>query len=82
VFQSVCRSQCVGQFKGTLLTLVNWSDQSRLVDLEVVLKLPEKPRVARSVEQQKNVQLEYSSGTVVVTTDLTEADYILLPGDG
>ena len=68
--------------RGTLLTLVNWSDQARLDGLEVVLKLPAEPRYARSVEQQKNVQLEYSAGTAVVTTDLTEADYILLPRDG
>ncbi|MCH2118019.1 MAG: hypothetical protein MK161_10020 [Pirellulales bacterium] len=67
--------------QGTLLTLVNWSNDPQLKDLTVTLKLPHKPSHARSVEQQKNVQLDYVDGVATVTTDLTAADYILLPSE-
>ena len=64
---------------GTLVTIVNWSNEPRIDDLIITLKLPFKPRHARSVEQQGNVKLDYANGIATITTDLTEADYILLP---
>lgn len=65
--------------RGAVLTLVNWTNDAKLEGLDIKLKLPFKPRHARSVEQQKNVSVSYADGIATITTDLTEADYILLP---
>ena len=65
--------------KGTLLTLVNWSN-GPIKDLQVQVKLPGKPKFARSVSQQSNdVAISYAGGIATITTDLAEADFILLP---
>ena len=65
--------------KGTLLTLVNWSN-GPIKDLQVRLKLAHKPKFARSVSQQSNkLPISYAGGVATITTDLTEADFILLP---
>jgi hypothetical protein len=64
---------------GTLVTLVNWTNDARIRNLSLTLNLPFEPASARSVEQQANVDIKYADGVATITTDLTEADYILLP---
>jgi len=64
---------------GTLVTLVNWTNDARISNLSLTLNLPFEPASARSVEQQANVDVKYADGVATITTDLTEADYILLP---
>lgn len=65
--------------RGTLITLTNWTNDPRIDGLTIKIKLPFKPQYARSVEQQGNVSIQYRNGVATITTDLTEADYILLP---
>lgn len=65
--------------RGTLLTLVNWTNEKQLEKLTVTLTLPFEPAYARSVEQQRNVDIAYADGVATITLKMTEADYILLP---
>jgi len=64
--------------RGALLTIVNWANDARLEGLEIEVRLPFKPRHARSVVQQRNVDVDYADGIATVTLDLGDADYILL----
>lgn len=64
--------------QGTLLTLVNWSNEP-LKDLKVTVRLPAKPREARTVSGQKTLPVEYKDGAASFALPLAEADYILLP---
>ncbi|MBA3684399.1 MAG: beta-galactosidase trimerization domain-containing protein [Planctomycetes bacterium] len=62
---------------GTLLTLVNWSDQPRK-DLKVSVRLAAAPKSARSVSGQREIAVTYADGIASFSIDLTEADYIVL----
>lgn len=63
--------------KGTLVTLVNWTNEP-LTDLEVAVRVSAAPKVARSVERQKAMDVTYENGMAKFKVDLKEADYILL----
>jgi hypothetical protein len=63
--------------EGTLVTLVNWTN-SPLKELTLQVKTDKAPRSVRSVEGQKELPVQFNGGVVVLTTDLKEADYILL----
>jgi hypothetical protein len=64
--------------KGSVLTLVNWTDKP-VTNLQVAVRLPVKPKEARSVQAGKALPAEFKDGVLTVTTDLEWADYILLP---
>ncbi|MGE3804680.1 MAG: beta-galactosidase trimerization domain-containing protein, partial [Gemmataceae bacterium] len=63
--------------KGTLLTLVNWTDQP-IKGLEVSVKLPAAPKSVRSVALQKELGAKYAEGKLSFKLDLEEADFILV----
>jgi hypothetical protein len=62
---------------GALLTLVNWTN-APLKAVNVQVKLAAAPKSVRSVEGQKELNVTWDQGTASFTTDLKEADYILL----
>ena len=64
--------------KGSVVTLANWTDKP-VTNLQVAVRLPAKPKEARSVQAGKAVPVEFKDGLLTVTTDLEWADYILLP---
>ncbi len=66
--------------RGTLVTLVNWTNEP-IEDLKVEVKISSVPKTVRSVRQQGNVPWSFDSGTVTFTTNLEEADFFLLPSD-
>jgi hypothetical protein len=63
---------------GTLLTLVNWTN-GPVRGLKVTVKLPAAPKAVRTVAGQKSLPMEFGQGAVTFTTDLDDADFILLP---
>lgn len=63
--------------KGTLVTLVNWTNQP-IKGLEVKVKVPAKPGAVRSVSGQKALTAQFANGETSFKVDLDEADYILL----
>ena len=62
--------------KGTLLTLINWTNDERLENLQVTLQLPAVPKQVFSVTNQKPLAFEHVNGTLEFTTDLGPADFI------
>ncbi len=64
--------------RGTLLTLVNWTN-GRLKGLPVSVRLPARPADVRSVAGQKTLPARYEGGVLSFTVDLDEADFVLLP---
>lgn len=64
--------------RGTLLTLINWSNQDRLEPLQVTLRMPAKPREVFSVTSQRKLPFVFSDGRLRLTTTLDEADFIML----
>ena len=69
-------AQLLDNKKGTLVTLVNWTNEPKVTGLTVSLQLARKPAAVFSVEQQKALPFEYEGGTLTFKTDLTEADFI------
>lgn len=62
---------------GTLVSLINWNDAPvQAVTLKV--RVPFKPRSARSVEGQKSLDVAYADGVATFTLDLNQADYVML----
>jgi len=64
--------------KGTLLSLINWSDDKKIDNLKVTVRSAFKPGKVWSVEQQKELPFEYKDGVVTFTTKVTEADFVTL----
>jgi hypothetical protein len=63
--------------KGTLLTLVNWTNKP-VKGLRLSVKTPFKVSKIRTVSGQKDLVFTNVAGTTTVNTDLEEADYLLL----
>ena len=63
--------------KGTLVTLINWNAEP-VKGVTIQVRVPFKPKAARSVEGQKSVAVAYADGVATFTVDLTQADYVLL----
>ena len=63
--------------KGTLVTLVNWSE-TPVKGVTVRVRVPFPPTSARQVSAQKSVPVTYANGVATFTVDLAEADYVLL----
>jgi len=62
--------------KGTLLTLINWTNDDPLENLQVTLQLPAAPKKVFSVTNQKPLPFEHANGTLRFTTTLGPADFI------
>lgn len=63
--------------KGTLVTLVNWSEApAKAVTVQV--RIPFQPTSARQVSAQKSVPVTYANGVATFTLDLAQAEYVLL----
>ncbi len=63
--------------KGSVVTLVNWTEKP-IAGLQVQVRMPAKPAKVRSVQNGKDLTVDYKDGVLTVTTDLEWADYILL----
>lgn len=63
---------------GSLLTLVNWSNEP-LTGLTVTVRLPQAPARAWSVTGQKALPVTFANGQARFRIDLTEGDFVLLP---
>ena len=63
---------------GTLVTLVNWSNDVPLKKVQVQITSSFKPRTVRSVTLQKELEHKYENGVVTLSLELSEAEYLLL----
>jgi hypothetical protein len=61
---------------GTLVTLVNWTNESQLDGLEVSVKMQAAPREVFSVTENKKLDFEYANGKLTFQTDLAAADFV------
>ena len=64
--------------RGTLATLVNWTNQPVLKDVRVSVKSSFAPREVFSVVGQKKLDFVYESGKAVFQMDLAEGDFVML----
>lgn len=64
--------------QGTLLTLVNWTNESSLGGLQVRVRMRAAPREVFSVSGQKNLPSHFADGQLTFTTDLGAADFVML----
>ena len=63
---------------GSVLTLANWGAEP-VKNLKVEVRLPVKPKEARSVQAGRAVPADFTNGVLTLTTALEWADHILLP---
>lgn len=63
---------------GSVVTLANWTAEP-VKNLTVKVRLPAKPKEAKSVQAGQAVPAEFKDGVLTLTTDLEWADHILLP---
>lgn len=63
---------------GSVLTLTNWTAEP-VANLKVQVRLPAKPKEAKSVQGGKPVPAEFKDGILTLTTDVEWADHVLLP---
>jgi len=63
---------------GSVVTLANWTAEP-VANLKVQVRLPAKPKEAKSVQAGKPLPAEFKDGVLTLTTDLEWADHILLP---
>ena len=61
---------------GTLVTLVNWTNEPKVTGLTVSVKLARRPASVFSVEQQKALSFGYQDGALTFKTNVTEADFV------
>lgn len=64
--------------KGTLLTLVNWTNSDEVGGLQVSVKVSRAPKEVFSVTQQVALDFTFADGKVSFTTDLAAADFVML----
>jgi hypothetical protein len=64
--------------KGTLLTLVNWTNEPVIKGLSVTVRLPAPPRRVFSVTHQKTLDGDFQNGAVTFKIDLAEGDFVML----
>jgi hypothetical protein len=57
--------------------LVNWTN-GKIRGLKVTVQLPAAPKTVRTVSGQKALPSTFDKGKLTFTTDLDEADYLLL----
>jgi len=64
--------------QGTLVTLVNWTNQPLVESLTVTVRLPSAPREIFSVARQKKLASQFEGGQLTFTVDLADADFVML----
>jgi len=64
--------------KGSLLTLINWSNAPQK-DVMVSVRVAAKPSEVRSVQRQKTLESKWADGVLMFKLDVDEADHVLLP---
>jgi hypothetical protein len=64
--------------KGTLVSLINWSDDKKVSGLKVAVKSEFKPGKVWSTQLQKSLPFEYKDKTVTFSIDMTDADFVTL----
>ena len=64
--------------KGSVITLVNWTDKP-IAGLQVVVRMPAAPTKVHSVQNAKDLKVTYADGAATFTTDLEWADYVVIP---
>lgn len=62
---------------GTVLTLINWTNKP-LRGVKVEVRMPKAPREVYAVHLGKALAWKYVNGRVTFTTDVADADFILL----
>lgn len=81
--EAVCSRSGVEAFlldnpKGTLLTLINWTNEPHLSDVEVTVRLTAKPKRVFSVTRQQPLEFEFANGRLTFATELAEGDFITI----
>ena len=64
--------------KGTLVTLVNWTNQPELEELEIELACPRVPREVRSVTLGRTIPFTKDGKNIRFSTKLQAADYLMV----
>jgi hypothetical protein len=64
---------------GTLLTLINWTNQPTVRDLQVTVRLNGPPKEVRSVTGNRQLQWEFERGQLSFAVDVDAADFIMIP---
>ena len=64
--------------QGTLLTLVNWTNDDSLRGLKMSVRVKAAPREVFSVVQNKKLPFAFADGRVTFETDLDAADYVMI----
>jgi hypothetical protein len=64
--------------QGTLLTLVNWTNDASLRELDVRIRMKTAPSEVFSVVANEKLPFEFADGHVTFKTDLDAADYVML----
>jgi len=62
---------------GTLLTLVNWTNDPKVV-VKVALRLSYKPKAVKSISCGQALKFDYRDGVLHVETAVTEADFVTI----
>jgi hypothetical protein len=81
--QVTCSEPLVESFvldnkKGSLLTLVNWTNQQTIAELAVEIQVRSQPKRVFSITTQKELAAEYDKGRLKFTLELTAADYVMI----
>lgn len=81
--EAVCSNQFVESLlldndQGTLLTLVNWTNEESLANLQMSVRLNKAPSEVFSIVQNKKLPFEFADGRVTFSTNLQAADYVML----
>lgn len=81
--QAVCSDEHVEALlldneKGTLLTLVNWTNRESIDDLKVKVRLPFRLAEVKSVTRAETVDFEWADGTATFSLPLGSGDYVMI----
>ena len=81
--EAVCSTPGVESFlldndRGTLLTLINWTNRAELDGVRVSVKVPFAPREIKSVTNQTPLEFKFTNGRATFDTHLREGDFIML----
>ncbi|MCA9268324.1 MAG: hypothetical protein KDA41_07625, partial [Planctomycetales bacterium] len=81
--QVECSSACVEALlldgkAGTLVTLVNWTNEKHVGDLNVRVKMKQAPREVFSVARQAKLEFTFNDGVLEFATGVDDADFVIL----
>ena len=64
--------------KGSVVTLVNWTNAARIDPLKVEVKINFRPKSVRSVVAGKEIPFRWEGGVLSTSTAITDADFLLI----